>query len=294
MELRHLRYFIRAAELLNFTRAAESLYVSQPTLSVQIHQLEQELGSELFARAGRNVRLTESGRVFLVRALQAVKELEEGGKEVDAIKGLLRGNLCVSSLPLYGSRLVYEWLAEFNSQHPNVFIKVRSGASEDIEAAVLTGAVDLGISILPEQHSPELNVRTLFRDEIVIVASTQHPLAKAKSWEFADLEKTPMVLPSERISATQMLGKYFEDRKIQPNICMSFDNGHAMLALVKKGKFITFLPKWTVKGDPELCLLALPPPGVSISTGAIWSSLSAAAQVLLELITEESKKLEDG
>ncbi len=293
MELRHLRYFIRAAELMNFTKAAESLYVSQPTLSVQIHQLEEELGTELFARVGRNVRLTESGKVFLARALQAVKELEEGGKEIDAINGLMRGSMCIASLPLYGSRLVSHWISLFNERHPDVFIRVKAIPSEDIEAGIIAGAIDMGLTFLPGQH-PELSSRVLFEDEIVLLCSCNHPLAGKKTLKPSDLDDLPMALPSERISATRLLGRYFEENKIQPRIGVSFDDGHAMIELVKQGKFTTLLPRWAVKQTAEVRMFSLPGPGMQLSTGVLWANLSPAAQAFLDLVTEESKTLVTG
>jgi LysR family cyn operon transcriptional activator len=290
VELRHLRYFIKAAELLNFTKAAESLYVSQPTLSVQIHQLEQELGTELFARVGRNVHLTESGKVFLARANKAVKELEEGGREVDAIKGLLRGNMCVGSLPLYGSKIMTPWIAAFSDLYPDVFIKVTAGTSEDIEAGILAGDIDVGLAMVPAQH-PDIMTRELFRDEIVLVASKTHALAKKKKLSVSDFQNLSMALPSERISAAKLLGPYFEQSDIQPKVVLTYEEGHSLLELVKRGKFITFLPLSCVKSDPDLCSFPLPAPGMPISTGMLWTNLTPAAQAFLDLATEQAKQL---
>lgn len=292
MELRHLRYFIRAAELMNFTKAAESLYVSQPTLSVQIHQLEEELGTELFTRSGRNVRLTESGKVFLARALQAVRELEEGALEIDAIKGILRGNLCVASLPLYGSQILTGWVSAFNAIHPNVCVSVRAIPSEDIEIGILAGTIDLGLTFLPTAHS-ELNTRDLFRDEIVLVVAKNHRIARKKSLSVDDFVKMDLALPSERMSATRILTRYFEDLKLGSNIIrrMSFDDGHALIEFVKHGKFATFLPRGGVENDPNVAFFELPPPGMPITVGAIWTHLSPSAKVFLQVMTEESKNL---
>lgn len=290
MELRHLRYFIKAAELLNFTKAAEALYVSQPTLSVQVQQLEQELGSPLFARVGRNVRLTEAGQVFLVRAHQAVRELEEGGKEIDALSGLIRGNICIASFPLYGSKLVSGWISTFNEQHPDVHIKVRASTSEDIETGILAGDIDLGFVSLPVVHA-DINHRALFKDEIVILASKDHEIAKKKTLKAKDLQAVPLAAPSEKISVSQALGKYFEEHSIQPRIDITYDDGHALIELVKKGKFITFLPKWAIKNDPDICILPLPEPGIHFTMGALWSHLSPASQAFLEMVTQETKEL---
>lgn len=289
MELRHLRYFIRAAELLNFTKAAESLYVSQPTLSVQIHQLEDELGTELFARVGRNIRLTESGKIFLVRARQAVQELEEGTREVDALKGLLRGTITIASLPLYGSRLLPGWLCRFNKKHPQVTLRAKAGTSDDIEAGIIAGNVDLGIGFIPLQ-SAELNSQALFDDDVVLVAAEDHETLEHDVIRPADFSHLPMALPSERISATRLLGKYFEENKIQPTVSMSFDDGHALLELVKMGKFVTFLPKLCIRNTSGLSCRTLEP-AIKISTGVIWATLTPSSSVLLDFILEEARQL---
>jgi LysR family cyn operon transcriptional activator len=283
MELRHLRYFIRAAELENFTRAAESLYVSQPTLSVQIHQLEKELGTELFVRSGRNVRLTQAGRVFLNRAQQAVKELEEGGKEVDALSGLIRGNLTVGALPMFGSQLVAHWFAIFNERYPNVNVHGRSAAGEDLEQDVLAGRVDIGFAILPLAHQ-ELIHRELFSEEIVVIASKDHPLAApGRPLTLDDLHDVPMALPSQRISSSQAMGRFFEQHYIEPISVVTYDDGHALLEIVRKGKFITFLPGWSVRNNSAFVVLPLPGDGIPIKAAAFWTHLSPAAQAFLEI-----------
>ncbi|MGD9684329.1 MAG: LysR substrate-binding domain-containing protein [Candidatus Obscuribacterales bacterium] len=290
MELRHLRYFIRAAELMNFTRAAESLYVSQPTLSVQIHQLEEELGTELFARAGRSVRLTESGQVFLARARQAVRVLEEGEKEIDALKGLLRGSLNIASLPLYGSRLMVDWIAAFHDRYPLVAIRAVAAPSEDIEKSLLDGSSDIGLSFTPGSH-PELSSRDLFEDEAMVIAGAGHKLARKKTISKEDLSSYPLILPSERISATRMISRFFEEQAIRPRIAMTFDDGHAMLELVKRGDFLTILPRRAVGESPDLRFLRPPAPGLKIQAGALWSHLGPAGAAFLELITDQEREI---
>jgi LysR family cyn operon transcriptional activator len=285
MELRHLRYFIRAAEFENFTRAAESLYVSQPTLSVQIHQLEKELGTELFARSGRNVRLTQAGRVFLERAQQAVKELEEGGKEVDAISGVIRGNLTVGALPMFGSQLVAHWFATFNERYPSVNVHGRSAAGDDLELDVISGRVDIAFGILPIAHS-ELTFRELFSDQIVVIASKDHALAKKTNLSVDDLRNVPMALPSQRISSSQAMGSFFEEHDIQPHSVVTYDDGHALLEIVLKGKLITLLPGWGVRYHPNLVVLSLPDAGIPITAGAFWTHLSPAAQAFLDIAAQ--------
>jgi len=285
VELRHLRYFIRAAELLHFTRAAESLYISQPTLSIHIQQLEEELGSQLFARVGRNVRLTEAGELLLKRARQAVRELETAGEEIDAVKGVVRGNLSIAALPLHGSKLFPQWISAFSARHPEVKIRARSGATEDIEAGIISGTVDLGYSILPPEH-PEITFQELLQDELVLVFAPTHPLAKLKSASIEALDKLPMALPSHRIASARGLHQYFANNSVQPDIVLEYDDGHALVAIARAGKLVTCLPKIAVQDVQGVKILPLPAEGQKIKAGAMWMHLSPAARAFLDVLVE--------
>ncbi|HEY9758098.1 MAG TPA: LysR substrate-binding domain-containing protein [Oculatellaceae cyanobacterium] len=286
MELRHLRYFIRAAELLHFTRAAESLYISQPSLSIHIQQLEEELKTKLFSRVGRSVHLTESGQVLLARAKNALNELEEAGKEIEAMTGLLGGTLSVATVPLYGSRLMPKWLDVFSNLHPLVHVNVRAMRAEDIEAGLLAGVFDLGISLAPPEHT-ELLTTHILSDNIVLVAANDHPLAKKKTLVVDDLVNVVMALPSHKISSTRYIGAYFEAVNIRPNCVIEQDDGHALLELVKLGGFITFLPRRAIGEDVNLCIKDLPPPGIPMSVAAMYTQLNPASTAFLDVALAE-------
>jgi len=287
VELRHLRYFIKAAELLHFTRAAEALFVSQPTLSTHIQQLEEELGTELFARVGRHVRLTEPGQLFLDHARLSVRELEVAGEEINAIKGLLRGKLHLSALPLFSSVYLPGWIAAFNAVHPDVHIQARSGSSEDIEAGVASGDFDLGFAILPVEHA-DLNTTELFSQEVVMVTSHKHPLAKKKKLEAADLHALPIAMASHRVAAAQLLHKYFEELGVQPNVVVEYDDAHALINIAKLGSLVTFLPMNYIV-DRELVSMQLPGKGLQFTSVAIWNHLTPAAKSFLEIATAAVK-----
>ncbi len=295
MELRHLRYFIKAAELLNFTKAAEALYVSQPTLSVQIHQLEQELGADLFTRVGRNVRLSQAGERFLIHARQAVRTLEEGADEVNAIQGVLRGNLSLIGFPLIASKMLTRWVPEFKQKFPDVRVHIRAGASDDIESSLMSGVVDLGFGTPPKDQ--EFSFDELFSERNVLFVSTDHPLTKKKRLRVADLKDLPLALPSERLAAPSLaLGKYFEESDWEPNVQLTCDDGHALLALVRNGNFGTLLPPWACLDEPGIVAVALPPPAMLFRIGAIYTRLTPAAAAFCQLVKERlaDKKLEFG
>ena len=284
MELRHLRYFIKAAELLHFTKAAEALYISQPTLSTHIQQLEEELGTQLFARVGRNVRLTEAGQLFLVRAQGAVHELAVASEEIGAVTGLLRGSLTIAALPLFSSSYLPKWITEFNSLYPNVHVKARSGASEDVEDGVASGVLDLGFAILPLDHA-ELNSQELFSDEIALAVSKSHPLAKRKKLEIEDLHGLEIAMPSQRIATARLAKQYFDEHEVHPTVIVEFDDGNALAAMARAGRFGALLPSGAFVNDPEMVCFPLPQGSFRYTSAAIWTHLSPAARAFLDVAT---------
>lgn len=290
MEFRHLRYFIKAAELLHFTKAAESLYISQPTLSIHIQQMEEELGAQLFARVGRQVRLTEAGRLLLHRARMAVAELETAQNEIDALSGLLRGTLKVASLPLHGTQLLPRWICSFNSEHPDVLIRAHTTNSDDIETAVIAGNVDLGFSFLPVEHG-EIQTMPLFTDEIVLVTSNKHKLSKQQNLEASDLDGLHAALISPRVSSSEYLHRYFDALGAQPQTIVEFDDGNALLNIVQMSDLVTFLPERIVRSNPTIHSIPLPSPGVKVEFGALWLYQSPASKAFLASIALQDSDL---
>jgi len=129
MELRHLRYFLAIAETASFTRAAERLRLTQPTLSHQIKQLEQELGAPLFDRMGLKVRLTAKGKVLKSYAEQALNVIESGLTAVSDLDGLVHGELHVGVFHSFATSLLPQTLAQFIQSHPGVHVVALAGAS---------------------------------------------------------------------------------------------------------------------------------------------------------------------
>jgi LysR family transcriptional regulator, cyn operon transcriptional activator len=272
MELRQLRYFIRAAELLHFTKAAESLYVSQPTLSTQIHQLEEELGIELFARVGRSVHLTEAGETFLARARQAVKVLEFGQEEINEIKGLLSGKLHIGAVSAFGSTILPSVIAKFQKVHPQVYVRLSSDTSDVIENGILDGSIDLGLLLLPLERE-ELKFTEVFADEIVAAVSPKHPLAKHKMLKASDLDRLPMALATQHIILERQI-PYMEAHGIHPMLMAESQESAGVLNLVKTGQFAAVIPRTLVSIDLVTIPLEDSP---QFKLGLVWSHLSAAA-----------------
>src|SRR5215467_12561341 len=168
MELRHLRYFIECAELLHFTRAAEMLHVSQPTLSIQIHSLEEELGAPLFQRVGRNVRLTEAGSLFLDHARRALREVEAGQQAIHDLKGLLRGSLRIGVTYAFSAEMLPTVLAKFVQFYPAMHVIVTEATTRDVEEGLIHGEFDLGM-VFQSPNRDDFQSLKLFKEDLYVV-----------------------------------------------------------------------------------------------------------------------------
>ncbi|HET7057123.1 MAG TPA: LysR family transcriptional regulator, partial [Nitrospiraceae bacterium] len=149
MELRQLRYFLAVADCGNFTRAAEKVAISQPSLSVQIAALEEELGALLFDRLGRHVALTEPGRVFRDHAQRVIRETELATQSVRDLTGAEQGRLVVGVLSTVNSYLIPPLVCRFKQRFPRVHLQVHAQPSSTIEKAVAANRLDLGLCLLP-------------------------------------------------------------------------------------------------------------------------------------------------
>jgi DNA-binding transcriptional LysR family regulator len=196
-ELRHLRYFVVVAEELNFSRAATRLHMAQPPLSVAISQLEQELGTDLFARTSREVRLTEAGNAFLDGARRT---LAEADRAVDAAKRAAAGEL--GQL-----RLGFSWSARFETlpalgrafraRHPDVELLSQEMWNAQMIPALRAGTIDAAVSLCPEVESG-IESEPVRRESVVVVSAASEPPAAAETVALASLaDRTFLLFPRE-------------------------------------------------------------------------------------------------
>ncbi|GLX01985.1 transcriptional regulator CynR [Microtetraspora sp. NBRC 16547] len=172
-ELRHLRYLIAVAEHGNFTRAAEDLRVSQPTLSQQIRQLERVVGVQLLDRSGRSVRLTDAGEAYVHYARRALRDLSAAERAVIDMADLSRGSLRLAVTPTFTAYLVGPLIAEMHARHPGITLDVKEMTQDRIESGLLADELDLGIAF-DDQHLPGVSGTALFTETLSLVVGADH------------------------------------------------------------------------------------------------------------------------
>lgn len=270
MELFQLRYFVAAGRKLNFSRAAESLYVSQPSLSQQIARLEAELGASLFHRTGRRVALTQAGEALLPLAERLLAGEEEARRTVEEVAGLRRGRLTLYALPALEQHLLPPWLARFRRELPEIQLQVRElRPARAIAQAVAAGKADLGFVHLPFE-ADGLEHRVLLDDPFVLVVPESHPLARKRSIGLADVADEDWVWVREANDPDHPLYAACVAAGFRPRIVCESGSAQGVMALVEAGLGIALLPQLAIEARPGLRRVTLDQaPGRTLAV--IWS-----------------------
>lgn len=213
MDLDQLRYFLCVAERQSFTRAAQTLAISQPALSRSIQKLEQELGQPVFERQTRAVALTEAGLLLQARAQQVLTILEDTKAEItdDGVSGRVR----VGAIPTIAPYYLPEVLRKFARDFPKATVLVQENTTEVLLKACTQGEIDLAILALPVA-ARYLEVEELFEEELLLVLPPGHPLAAQEKIRLADVEPYPFVLLDEAHCLSGAIVAFCRQRSFQP------------------------------------------------------------------------------
>jgi DNA-binding transcriptional LysR family regulator len=191
---RRLGYFVAVAEELSFTRAARRLHMAQPPLSQQVALLEKEIGTPLFDRSRRTIRLTAAGAALLPEARRLLSDLDETVRMVRSIGDGTLGRLAVGFVPSAMGGVLPDLLREFRATHPAVELTLREMAPDALLRAVHDRRLDLAVLYLPVSD-PDLDQRKLASEELLLALPEAHPAAAARAISLADVAEEPFVLP---------------------------------------------------------------------------------------------------
>ena len=295
MELRHFRYFIAAAEESSLGRAAHRLHVSQPALSQQISDLEDELGLKLFTRNSRGVELTEAGRVFLTggrRVLVAAKEAAERAKE--AAKGE-RGRLVIGSIGAATVSFLSGVLSRFREQHPLVEITLSNMNNRAQVEAVLNGSIMLGIGyysyVMEEDEQEQVSTRLLLRSAVVVVCpkNRHFPKGTVKLKDFRH-EKFLSIAANYAFGYEHLLRGLCERLGgFEPEIAALADSPDSLIGMVAAGRGVFVGPEVSIRGRQEAWrsagdIYVLTEPGSIFELFAIWKKQSQVEPTVSKFI----------
>ncbi|WP_424637514.1 transcriptional regulator CynR [Embleya sp. AB8] len=260
LELRHLRYLLAVAERANFTRAAEDLHISQPTLSQQIKQLERTIGAQMFDRTGRTVRLTDAGETYVHYARRALRDLAAAERAVLDVADLSRGHLRIAVTPTFTTYLVGPLAAELHTRHPGITLDIRETSQDRIEADLLADQLDLAIAF-HGPHLPGITATPLYAETLsVVTAAPRGAAGPPRPLPVADLSGHQLALLSGDFATRRQVDGYFTAHRIQPRIVVEANSIQALTEIVRRTNLATVLPDAVTHDHPHLTPIPLDPP----------------------------------
>ena len=269
MELRHLRYFDAIAETQNFTRAAERLHVTQSTLSHQIRQLEEELGLVLFDRSHKKVELTEAGELLRTHLLPALQQIDRGLQALSHPAEALSGEIRIAATHSFNTRLVPLCVSSFLSYHPGVRVSVEELSASLIARRLISGHLELGVSYRPEDRS-ELWFEPLYNEELKLVVSDRHPLARRRRVRMIELHNCRMVLLPRQFSTRVLLDDCFEAAGAQPLVVAELNSIAPMIELIRQTDLAGIIAETAVSPAADLRAIPIEDPTPIRTPGLVW------------------------
>ena len=270
MELRQIRYFLKAKELLNFTEAANSLHISQSTLSQQIKQLEIELDVLLFNRIGKRIAITEAGELFAKHAVQSLNKANDGFHAMQDLNNLLTGKLIIGVT--YGIRsFLTPALIEFSTKYPEIQVQVKFGTSEELINKLNQLDLDFVLSFKEDTKETHLDYKFLFSSPMTFVTFNKTLVTGKETISLQEISTFPLVLPAKGYSTSRFINKAFQSNNLSPNISIEINDIQTLLELVRTGNWHTVLAQTTV--SKETNLFAIPIEGENMMRTAMIISL---------------------
>ncbi|WP_406390201.1 LysR family transcriptional regulator [Streptomyces sp. NBC_00887] len=265
MHFQQLTYFVAVAEAKHFTRAAEEVHVSQPSLSQQIKALENELGAELFSRARGNIALTDAGEALLPLARRILADAETARHEVQELVQLRRGRIRLGATPSICTGLLPDMLRAFHDLHPGVQLLIEEGGSHDLVRGLARGALDLAFLVLPlPAASPALTTVELLQEDLVVLSSPARPAPGHEGRvRIADLADEPMVMFRHGYDLRELTVAACRAEGFEPSFTVEGGEMDAVLGFVRAGLGIAVVPRMVaVRAGHDLRTTPLAPPGL--------------------------------
>ena len=247
MQFQLLTYFVAVAEARHFTRAAEEVHVSQPSLSQQIRALENELGAELFSRARGNITLTDAGEALLPLARRILADADTARHEVQELVQLRSGRVRLGATPSLCTGLLPDVLRAFHDRYPGIRLMIEEGGSHDLVRLLARGALDLALVVLPlPSPSPALTTVELLREDLVVVSSPEAPAPGGpgrRTVRVADLESEPLVMFRHGYDLRELTVAACRAEGFEPDFAVEGGEMDAVLGFVRAGLGVAVVPR---------------------------------------------------
>lgn len=286
MDIQELEAFWWIAQTGSFNRAAERLYLTQPSVTARIQALEKELGQMLFERKPRGVRLTDAGRVLLPHAERVLQDIRKARRAVTELESASGGTLSVGSALTTSTYTLPNILAKFKTAYPAIEVQVRTGRSQQIQQLVLDDTVQLGLVHSPLASHADIVAVPLYDEPIVLVVHPGHALVNRPQATMEQLAAEPFITSDRASGYWGLVEQFWAGAGLAPRVTMELDSIEATKRMVMCGLGLAMLPQGTVENELRTGQLVVVPvaEGSHLNRqtilihrrGKVWSGISRA------------------
>ena len=260
MDLRLLEYFLAVARTGNITKAADQLHVTQPTISRQLMDLEETMGTQLLIRGKRQITLTDAGVLFQQRAQEIIDLMEKTRRDIADQNDLVGGTVVIGCVESCASRMLPEVLKEFSALHPRVRYELYSADGDDIREKLDRGELDFGILVEPVEAAKYDFLRLPYRETWGLLMRRDDPLARKDAVGRDDILSLPLILPRREIVQDNIAAWFGVDRG-RLNIFSGHNliNNAALLVEAGLGYVVCVGGSFEIRGGENLCFVPFTP-----------------------------------
>lgn len=288
MDIPELQAFVTVAETQSFSLAAEKLFITQPAVSKRIASLEEDVGTSLFDRIGRQIQLTEAGHRLVDRARRILMEIEDTKRDISNLSGEINGHLSVGTSHHIGLHRLPPILRHYSQRYPNVQLDIHFVDSEEAYDSVYQGKLELGIVTLPPHSTHELTEILIWEDPLVFVIAPNHPLAGSGDIEIEELSPYSAILPSEATFTRRIVEALFKEKSLDIDVAMSTNYLETIRMMVSIGLGWSVLPATMIDGTIiSVNVLSTP---IQRRLGLVYHpsrSLSNAGKKMVDLLLDQ-------
>ena len=240
MELAQLEAFLQVAHHRSFIRAAEALFLTQPSVTARIQSLEREIGERLFERTGRSVSLTDAGHAFMPHAQRALTAVQEGTGAIEAVRHGDIGSIRIGASASIATYVLPGILKHFRESRPRVHLHISTGTSEDVIERLLAG--ELHVAMVRLTQHPEIESVHLYNDDLSLVVAPDHPFASRGRVTVAEAGREPFLFFERSSSYHSLIYSMFLRVGVVPESVMELDSMETTKHMVEAGIGIAILP----------------------------------------------------
>lgn len=271
MDIHHLTYFLEVARCKSFTKAAQNLYITQPTISKMIKNIEEELGVVLFERLGKSVELTDAGQAIFRQTQNIVTSVESLASELDDIRQIRRGHIRIGLPPMVGSSFFPKVLGKFHEAYPGITVQLWEDGAKKVADDVASGSLDIGVTLLPLQEEI-FDWFSFVEDNLMLLVHPTHRLASHSEVRLAELAGEEIILFHENFVLHDRIITACLQCGFQPHVSYESSQWDFISEMVAANLGVAFLPATICRDMDEhrVCVLPLIEPVIPWHLAVIW------------------------